>query len=305
MELAGKNKWEYSDIVLNLMRRHKKKDYVLTTLNCLDKKIVLNDFGPIFSYVMLCLQDASKKIKQQAVALLKKIIGWNGNKDIEHLLPKIVLTLQYPEITNETIDNLSNCIFVQNIENQTLQILVPILQNGLRGKKFEIVQKCLIIIDNLCKSCNEPKELKPFFPNIEQLVHNISQHVNLPEVKKAAIQAKKTMNKTFDKNFLNPTFTVLDVINLLLKHGIKINNETDCIKIKNLYNCQNFDLDEWESAEFETTNFEKIRNLLQQESILNVDFRYPSRRKNIIQEVNLESSCVSRIAVVGLNEAEK
>lgn len=267
MELVGKNKWEYSDIILHLMRTHKKKDYVLTTINCVEKKIVLNDFGSIFSYVILCSQEASRKIQQQAIALLKKIIGWNGNKDIEHLLPKIILTLQNPDRTNQTIDDLSSCIFVQNVENQTLEVLVPILRKGLREKHYEIVRKCLVIIDNLCKLCDEPKQLKPFFPDIEQLVHNISQNISSPEVRKVAIQAKKTLKDSFDKTFLNRTFTVSDVADMLSKHGIKIQDERDYIKIKNLCNCENFELEEWESADFETTEFEKICNLFRQESI--------------------------------------
>ena len=266
MEFVGKNKWEYTDVILHLMRKHKKKNYVLTTLNCLDKNTVLNDFGPIFSYVISCLHDTSKKIQQQAIALLKKIIGWNGNKDIEHLLPNIVLALQYPQKTLDIIDDLSNCIFVQNIKNQTLEILVPILRKGLRATHYDIVRKSLIIIDTLCKLCTETNELKPFFPDIEQLVHNISQHTSFPELKKMAIEAKNSMKKS---SYSNHTFTVLDVINLLLKHDIKIDNERDCIKIKNLYNCKNFDLEEWEGAEFETIKFEKIRNIFQQESTSN------------------------------------
>jgi len=264
MNLETFDKWELNDVLVDLLQSSTKKDVILTTIENVDKAIILADYNLFFLYLVSCSQEASKKISSKAVELLKKIIYWNGNSDIEHLLPDIIKTLQQTSKTNETIDKLSSCIFVQNVESHTLEVLIPILRRALKETKYEIVRKALVIIDNLCKLCDEPKELQPLFPEIFSVVERTSIHISNPEVREVGKRTLHTMKESYDEKFIVPKKTTADIQNILEKNNLSI-QEKFLIRVKNLCNANEFHLEEWKNS-IQEENIELLLDTFKKEN---------------------------------------
>ena len=68
-----------------------------------------------------------------------------------------VRAIQNPENVPECVEGLAGCVFVQEVEAAALAITTPILLRGLNGKT-DVKRKCCIIIENMCKLVNDPKE---------------------------------------------------------------------------------------------------------------------------------------------------
>ena len=81
-----------------------------------------------------------------------------GNEDIAVFVPQMSAAIQNPENVPECVEGLAGCVFVQEVEAAALAITTPILLRGLNGKT-DVKRKCCIIIENMCKLVNDPKEV--------------------------------------------------------------------------------------------------------------------------------------------------
>ena len=79
----------------------------------------------------------------------------------------ILETVQDNKNVPIAIEKLAGCVFVQNVEFKALAIICPILERGLKSNVTEIRRKSCVIIDNMCKLVEEPKELFPIAPLME------------------------------------------------------------------------------------------------------------------------------------------
>ena len=167
------NEWVIPDIIEVLIfglsnqsykgddARSTRKEYSLKLLSLITdmyphfiKKNLVNLISPVS---MLSI-DLNKGVNEAANELLLKIVNCNGNSD---LTPSVIKFLSGNMQTEEIIDELAGCIFVQDVELPALSIIEPILFEGLKNRKNEIQRKACVIIDNMCKLIEKPEEILP------------------------------------------------------------------------------------------------------------------------------------------------
>merc|ERR1719352_1562642 len=93
-----------------------------------------------------------------------------------------------PTKVPESVEALAGCIFVQNVEAPALAVTTPVLQRGLNDRSEAVRRKCCVIIDNMCKLVDEPKEVLP-------LMQKQLECISDPEARSVAERAYATLTK--------------------------------------------------------------------------------------------------------------
>ena len=87
---------------------------------------------------------------------------------------------------------MASCVFVQIVEAPALAITLPIIQRGLNDKITATKRLTCIIIDNMCKLIEHPKEILPFYEKIKSLLEICNDIISDPEAR-AANRALNTL----------------------------------------------------------------------------------------------------------------
>ena len=159
----------------------------------------INNITPLISNLLHSLR---KNISSLAEITCEKLLSSCGNKDLNPFIPDVVKTIKNNSFTEEAIENLAGCIFVQNVEFPALAVTTPILKKGLRGNKNEIKRKSCVIIDNMCKLIEHPKEILPLLPELEPMIKNCSENISDPEAREIATKCYQTILKIKGGPFL-------------------------------------------------------------------------------------------------------
>ena len=114
--------------------------------------------------------DVKKEVKAAALDALEAICHCSGNKDLEVFIPTVTKSIQQPDSMAESIESLSSCVFVQEVEAPALAVLIPVLVRGLNFDKVDVKRKCCIIIENMCKLVEKPREVRPLIPKVKPLL---------------------------------------------------------------------------------------------------------------------------------------
>merc|ERR1719158_1654701 len=139
--------------------------------------------------------DIKKDVKAAAVECMTAITRCSGNKDLEPFAPVVLQAIQEPTKVAESVEALAGCIFVQNVEAPALAVTTPVLVRGLNNRAEEVKRKCCVIIDNMCKLVDEPKEVLALMPKLEPLLAKQVEAISNPEARSVAERAHKTLTK--------------------------------------------------------------------------------------------------------------
>jgi elongation factor 3 len=139
------------------------------------------------------MNDNKKEVKGAARDAMEKCIACTGNKDVEPFLPTVLECIVEPTKAAESVEKLAGCVFVQNVETPALAIMQPVLIRGLNLPKEEVKRKCCVIIDNMCKLVDDPKEVLPLAPVYQPLLEKNAASISNPEARSIAERALKTM----------------------------------------------------------------------------------------------------------------
>ena len=93
-----------------------------------------------------------------------------------------------------SVEQLASCVFVQNVEAPALSVTTPILIKGLNDRKVETKRKCCVIIDNMCKLVEHPKEILVFSEKLRYLLVNCAENISDPEARNVAEKALATVD---------------------------------------------------------------------------------------------------------------
>merc|ERR1719238_1407900 len=118
-----------------------------------------------------------KEVKAAAVAALESICYCSGNDDIAVFVPQLSQAIQNPEL-------------VQEVEAAALAIATPVLLRGLNGKT-DVKRKCCIIIENMCKLVNNPREVAPLLKDVKPAMELQKEGISDPEARAVAERAYK------------------------------------------------------------------------------------------------------------------
>ena len=251
-------KWSTND-VLNILLEEKKTSSDFQSLFFLKAIIYLTEKYPqimrfqinnINSNISNLLHSLRKNISSLAEIAGEKLLSSCGNKDLNPFIPDVVKTIKNNSFTEEAIENLAGCIFVQNVEFPALAVTTPILKKGLRGNRNEIKRKSCVIIDNMCKLIEHPKEIIPLLPELEPMILNCSENISDPEAREVATKCYNTILKIKKIDFEMKEFKNEEIEKMIA--------DSDCVfepeavrllarKVNYMIRVDSFDKAEWES----------------------------------------------------------
>lgn len=154
-------------------------------------KQLVNLIGPLSDL----MNDVKKEVKLGACEAMEAVCACTGNKDLEPFIPFVIEAIKDIKKADKCVEKLASCVFVQNVEAPALAVTIPVLQRGLRDRNEELKRTCCVIIDNMCKLVEDPKEVLPLMPRLEPLVKTASEAIADPEARGVAERAYKTLSK--------------------------------------------------------------------------------------------------------------
>lgn len=184
--------------------------------------------------------------RELSLEALKVLVKTNGNSDMDAVIPGLVEALKDPNQTNQAIDDLASCVFVQDVEAPALAIIMPIIKRGLRSKTMEIQRKSCVILDNVCRLVDDPKELSIAMPDVLPLVKHCAENISKPEARQVAERAVVTILAHYDEKVVLKKWTTEEVLALLAKHGEKSPAEHIVKCTRNLCEAYHFERKDWE-----------------------------------------------------------
>ena len=277
------NKWIIKDIIqlliplLDISCKPNEKEYALLLLN----KIYDNYQDNISSSLISLIPAVSNlfwdtKIAVQNVAKLTlgNILKCSGNKDLDPFLPVVLSTFEDPSTTTYAIENLAGCVFVQNVECAAITIIEPILNRGLKHKINETQRKTCVIIDNMCKLVEHPKEILPLISKIQPLVESCAENISDPEARSVAEKALNTLKNSYGNTKLviekseKELFEFIEYAYIkycITQTDIHLDDLKYLSKVcTNMCNEYSFDYDEWYNI------YEHFFNILDKQLITNI-----------------------------------
>ena len=186
--------------LMDASRKPIEKEYSLVLLDIIAAKYpkqisnCLIDLVPVVSNLFW---DTKSVVQNTAKPVLENIIKCSGNKDLDPFLPVVLSTFEDPSTTPEAVEKLAGCVFVQNVECAAITIIEPILNRGLKDKTNEVKRKSCVIIDNMCKLVEHPKEILPLVSKIQPLVEFCAENISDPEARSVAQKALNTLKNSY------------------------------------------------------------------------------------------------------------
>mmetsp|Transcript_46693 Transcript_46693/g.106563 ORF Transcript_46693/g.106563 Transcript_46693/m.106563 type:complete len:1075 (-) Transcript_46693:124-3348(-) len=176
-------KWQVKVLVCNLLKKLAGK-HPMPFSRCLPTAI-----APMSE----AMWDTKKEVKEAAAACMLVACNSVTNRDIKPFVGPLVRAIQNPEEVGETVHALSSTVFVQSVDSPALAITVPILLRGCQEKKTEIKRKVAVIVDNMSKLIDQPREAKPFLPSLMPEIKRLGDEMSDPEARSVCVKALKTL----------------------------------------------------------------------------------------------------------------
>merc|ERR1719181_925447 len=116
--------------------------------------------------VTFLMNDIKASVKAKAKSCMTSLCGCSLNKDLEPFTPVVVKANEGAKFVAPSVEELAGCIFVQNVESPALSVIIPVLWRGLNEKSEHTIRRCCVIVDNMCKLVDDPREGAPLLKDI-------------------------------------------------------------------------------------------------------------------------------------------
>lgn len=247
-----------SDVLCNIIETKMKteKEYGFLLLDFLIEKNNLEiriNMPRLVPFIAGYINDISPNIKKYSSSALDKLLKCSGNIDLDAFIPIVLSGIKDQSITYDAIESLASCVFVQNVEAPALAITMPIILRGLNDKKTATRRLTCVIIDNMCKLIEHPKEILPFYTNLKSTLERCNDTMSDPEARKMSSKALNTLKDSCAGNE-NTVFHKLptDFENIIKsecdKNSVVIESEKlkwISVLIANMCNSHYFNEDAW------------------------------------------------------------
>jgi elongation factor 3 len=200
------------------------------------------------------VNDINGNVKKYASESLELLLHCSGNNDLHNFIPIVLKGLKDYSSIYDAVESLASCVFVQNVEAPALAITTPILLRGLNDKKTVTKRLTCVIIDNMCKLIEHPKEILPFYLPLKTRLTNCTETISDPEARKVSERALNTLKSACSidetSKFIKSVEEMRDLIDKELEtNSIMITNVNAykfmTILITNMCNSQFFELYDW------------------------------------------------------------
>merc|ERR1719238_925733 len=134
----------------------------------------------------ILMNDIKKDVKDKAKRAMSAVASCSGNKDLEKFGACIVKAQEAAKNVPDCVEELAGCIFVQNVEAPALAVLTPVLVRGLNERNEGTKRRCCVIVDNMCKLIDDPREGKPLLAEVRDLVAKAVDAISDPDAREMA-----------------------------------------------------------------------------------------------------------------------
>jgi len=146
------------------------------------------------------VQDTKKQVKEESIETLKSICEAVKNVDIKPALSDLMDAYVNPvQKTTVAIDKLYSTTFVNDVDTASLSIIVPILLRSASEKNSVFKRRSAVIIDNMCKLVNDPKDALLFYPVVNPFLEKIIDEVQYEEIRNVSSNALKNINRLVEE----------------------------------------------------------------------------------------------------------
>jgi elongation factor 3 len=218
----------------------------LTTLEMLDILSTYDNFRVVIPQLIEPLTDTmvdlNKECATTAHKLFELIYTKIDNTDINPLVPYLIESASNPEKIPETIDKLSSTTFVQNVDAQTLSVIVPLLLKTFQNATNSVKRQTIVIIENMTKLVEDAYHALNFIEKLLPILEYAKNEIADPEIRQVGeraynhllkIEAKGKTLKTERENKLTYLYELLD-FNLIQKEIINALVDSDNFIEENL-----------------------------------------------------------------------
>jgi elongation factor 3 len=153
------------------------------------------------------MNDVKKEVKEKATAAMTAVSQCSGNKDLEKFTDTIVKALKDAKNVSDCVEELAGCIFVQNVESPALSVMLPVLVRGLNERSDSTKRRCCVIVDNMCKLIDDPREGSPLMGDVRSLVYKATESIADPDAREMSEKAYASIGKLVDSGaFVEQSF---------------------------------------------------------------------------------------------------
>jgi elongation factor 3 len=143
----------------------------------------------------ILMNDIKKDVKDKAKDAMTAVTSCSGNQDLQKFSATIVKAQEAAKNVPECVEELAGCIFVQNVEAPALAVMTPVLVRGLNERSEQTKRRCCVIIDNMCKLIDDPREGTPLLAEVRQLTLKAAEAISDPDAREVAEKANHSMDK--------------------------------------------------------------------------------------------------------------
>merc|ERR1719174_2156716 len=141
------------------------------------------------------MNDLKKDVKEKAKKAMTVVTSCSGNKDLEKFGACIVKAQEAAKNVPECVEELAGCIFVQNVEAPALAVLTPVLVRGLNERNEQTKRRCCVIVDNMCKLVDDPREGAPLLAEVRYLALKAAEAMADPNAREVAEKTYSSVAK--------------------------------------------------------------------------------------------------------------
>ena len=230
-----------------------QKEYAYKLLNTLVKQNSRQMTPFLATLIPMVAQDVNssiKEVKDIAMKTLKRLLNNSGNEDLTPFIPVVLDGLVNSKNIPSAVEKLASCIFVQNVEAPALAVTAPILVKGLKERHNETNRKSCVIIDNMCKLVEHPKEAIQFSTALKPLIQSAVDRISDPEARNIANKSLDTLKSvcTIDAECTLETIEKVLIETLVEHPDLKLDTTTKSETVTVMYTlamCQEFSQECW------------------------------------------------------------
>jgi len=144
------------------------------------------------------MTDVKPTVAQRAADTMRQLLDTCGNRDLTEKFPAILKANGKLKDVPESVEELARTVFVQKVEAPALAALIPVFVRGLSQKSDQDVRRTCVIIDNMCKLVEDPREGYPLLGKVYGLVQRNAESVSDPEARGIVEKTLATMKKVIE-----------------------------------------------------------------------------------------------------------
>ena len=191
----------YMDVLyeqlLSMKWQVKKGALILLGLFANHQKEVVQYFLPDMILKLIDMaSDIKTDVKHQTRICFKELCSVIDNVDIIKIIPNVIDAYMEPvKYTESALDTLVATSFINEVDMQTLGLLIPILTKGMREKKVASKRRAALVIGNMCKLVNDPRTASYFYPILKPILERGIDEIAVEEVRKVCQHSLDTLQR--------------------------------------------------------------------------------------------------------------